>query len=159
MELEIEIDDNGAEEHFVAMADRAMVYFVPLRKAAARVRKASRENFSTQGGSHGGWAPLDPEYAAWKTLNFPGAPMLVRTGALADSIDGVRGAPIDLTSDSLSVKLPEVFNKSGDNIAQFHQYGTWKMPSREIVVSPPGFAAATGRDVADYLMGADEVTY
>jgi phage gpG-like protein len=47
---------------------------------------AAREllkNFTTQGGhASGRWAPLSPRYARWKAKRYPGAPILVRTGAM-----------------------------------------------------------------------------
>jgi phage gpG-like protein len=48
---------------------------------------AQRKQFRSEGlyGS-GGWAPLSPRYAAWKARHYPGAPILVRTGDLRDSL-------------------------------------------------------------------------
>jgi len=38
------------------------------------------------------WAPLSDQYAAWKAKRFPGAPILVQTGALRRSMTS-EGAP------------------------------------------------------------------
>jgi len=54
---------------------------------------AERELFASEGRVGGpGWRPLNPEYAAWKARNFPGQPILQRTGALYSSLT-TRGAP------------------------------------------------------------------
>lgn len=45
------------------------------------------EQFDTEGGRAHGWAPLSPEYAAWKARFFPG-PILQRTGRMRDDFTG-----------------------------------------------------------------------
>lgn len=54
---------------------------------AGSFQTAQRRQFRSEGtyGS-GGWAPLSPRYAAWKARNYPGAPILVRTGDLRASL-------------------------------------------------------------------------
>jgi phage gpG-like protein len=51
------------------------------------LRKISEEQFAFEGrGKSGAWQPLSPKYAAWKEKNYPGSPILQRTGALQLSL-------------------------------------------------------------------------
>lgn len=36
----------------------------------------------------GSWEPLSEEYAAWKAVHYPGAPLMVLTGDLGESMHG-----------------------------------------------------------------------
>jgi hypothetical protein len=54
---------------------------------ADRFLDIEERQFATQGAyGSGGWSPLSPKYAAWKARHYPGAPILVRTGELRDSL-------------------------------------------------------------------------
>lgn len=78
------------------------------------------------GGPAGPFAPLSAKYAAWKERNFPGQPILRRTGAMAAALteSGAPGARRDVSGDSLT------FGTSGVPYASFHQTGTRRMPTR-----------------------------
>lgn len=83
--------------------------------------------FDAEGaGPTGAWAQLSPPYARWKEANFPGQPILVRTGALRAALTegGAPGALRDVSSDSLA------FGTAGVPYASYHQTGTGRMPSR-----------------------------
>jgi phage gpG-like protein len=58
-------------------------------RIAVAFRALERTWFRTRG--EGSWPALDPVYAAWKAVHFPGKPMMVREGKLYDSLakDGV----------------------------------------------------------------------
>ena len=98
--------------------------------------RASAEQFDSIG-SRGGqqWRPLSPRYAKWKELNYPGQPILVRTGALRESLtrSGANGNVAN---------FQPLFAEYGTSIryAKFHQRGTRRMPAR-----PP--FAPTARDI------------
>lgn len=145
--IHISVDDGGLQEKLLGMSARAKNYYVPLRASGERVKEMARANFVSEGGASGGWAPLQPEYAAWKARNYGPLPILVRTGALAESIVGARGVPVEVDSHKMDVRLPEI------KYAKFHQYGTREMPARPLVMTPPGFAVLAAKDVKDYLMG------
>ena len=84
--------------------------------------------FNTQG-SHGGsgWPPLSPNYAAWKAKNYPGAPILVRSGLLRESLEKNNAYSIvDIQPKSMNIG-------SRVNYAIFHQQGTRKLPQRKII--------------------------
>jgi phage gpG-like protein len=56
------------------------------RYVAPKLYRDIQDNFESEGGSVGGWAPLSPAYAAWKAKKYPGRPILVRSGALKRSL-------------------------------------------------------------------------
>lgn len=57
-----------------------------MGEAARIIKKESTKNFILKGS--GKYPPLSPAYRKHKQLFFPGAPILVRTGRLRDSIIG-----------------------------------------------------------------------
>jgi phage gpG-like protein len=53
----------------------------------------------------GAWAPLSRAYARWKARNYPGAPILTRTGALRRSLTAPNapGSRTIITKESLTI--------------------------------------------------------
>jgi len=109
------------------------------------------ENFLTNGLRVGGWAPLDAEYAAWKSRNYPGQPPMIASGSLFASLRNLRGPgnEIDRKSATFGTKI---------KYAKFHQYGTTKMPKREVIYEPTDFQDEWGEKIARYIRdGADGI--
>lgn len=75
------------------------------------------------------WQPLSERYAAWKEVNFPGQPILVRTGALRESMTK-RGAEGNIT---LISGAAAVFG-SRIPYGGFHDEGTSRMPMRNFSI-------------------------
>lgn len=90
-----------------------------FRRISNDFKKVQRKKFS--GGAH--WAPLSHEYAGWKSLHFPGKPILVATGALKDSLTGGSGYIEKIGDHDLELG-------TSDPKAEHHEYGTHKMPAR-----------------------------
>lgn len=91
--------------------------------------RSQSQNFGSGGGMYGYWRPLSVEYASWKAVNFPGAPILTRTGRLRDS----------LTNRPLGVE--HIDNKrmvlgTAVEYAGYHQHGTRRMPQRKLINEP-----------------------
>ena len=64
----------------------------PLLAAFAELfKKDMQEQFGSEGGNSGGWAPLTPAYEAWKADHYPGRPIGVLTGALSAAMTGGSG--------------------------------------------------------------------
>lgn len=101
-------------------------------------------NFTSQGLPVGGWAPLDAEYASWKSVRYPGAPPMVQTGKLFNSLSSLRGNPNEIHP------MRAVF---GTDIewAKFHQMGTNKMAKRQIVFEPVEAGVRWGDWAAEYM--------
>lgn len=132
MRVIIDIDVEGIEEtrdDLEDMADRGEDFRPVFRKVADDLAKSWSENFTAQGLLVGGWKTLDAQYAAWKSRNVPGAPPMIRSGNLFRSISEGRGVAIEIDKKSA------VFGTKVE-YAKFHQYGTTKMPKRQIVFVP-----------------------
>ncbi len=52
-----------------------------------------QKNWASEGGLVGGWAALEPTYAAWKARNFPGRGILVLKKTLRVSLTWANGRP------------------------------------------------------------------
>jgi len=129
--VNIRIDEDGlddAQDKLKKIKRRQRNLEPALKKAGLSLRKYMAENYTTQGLLVGGWAPLNPKYAAWKATHFPGAPPMVRTGALFSSV-AIVGPEID-AHDTWATYSTNV------QYAKFHQYGTTKMPKREVLFAP-----------------------
>jgi len=108
--------------------------------AREELRKTYIDHFLSNGG--GTWKPLDPEYGSWKASRYPGAPTLIRTGGLFESVSKLE---IDEIND-----MSARFGTNAE-VAKFHQYGTWSMPKREIIFEPPMFAKKLAKKIANHV--------
>jgi phage gpG-like protein len=143
--ISIEVDAKRAIARLVAMKQRIHA-FEPLFLYAKQIlRLANAANFSANGLPSGSaWAPLSPEYRAWKALHFPGAPKMVRSGALFNSLVNLAGPENTIRPTSAEF---------GTNVeyAKFHQYGTTRMPRRKLVFDPIGFSKDLAQRSATYV--------
>lgn len=82
----------------------------------------------------GNWAWLSPKYRAWKAVHYPGAPILVRTGEMRES---VRWYGTNLGPGGLFDPHPS-YVIAGTTIpyAKYHQTGTKHMPARPFLPPP-----------------------
>lgn len=83
--------------------------------------------FQTQG-TPNRWAPLSPKYALWKSIHFPGMPLLQRTQRMKRGFRW-EAKPrslriINRVTAGQSVRIPRW---------RFHQDGTSKMPARQML--------------------------
>ena len=82
--------------------------------------------FRTQGG--GKWPRLNPQYAAWKSRNYPGAPILVRTGQYLAAATNP-GAPHNVVETG---KDYIEFGVTGLGYAVSHEEGRGRLPERPV---------------------------
>lgn len=144
IEIKIEIENLDEVKNDLQNIKKRMKDLRPIwPKANQSLKKYMIENFTAQGLPSGGWRPLDAQYGSWKAANFPGAPLLVRTGGLFSQI--MRGPDLDGNLKSAS------FAFSGE-IAKFHQYGTTKMPARKILFSPEIWEKEVSEMIQDYII-------
>ena len=102
----------------------------PLFEAMAdEFAKVQAANFGSGGGMHGYWQPLSPEYAAWKEANYPGQPILTRTGELRDEMSS-RPFGVEVIDSKRMVVGTAL------SYATFHQQGGGNLPQRRII-NPP----------------------
>lgn len=132
------------QAHLDGIARRAQDFTPVFLWAQDELRRANAKNFSSNGLPVGGWAPLSPPYAAWKAAHGGGPPMQ-RTGRLFRSLVSLSGPPNTITP---------MWARFGTEVdyAGFHQYGTRKMPKREVVYEPFGFAADLADRARDHLV-------
>ena len=149
--VDIDWDPSEMRDHVTDMDDRADNFRPVFRRMREYFEENWGENFLTNGLRVGGWAPLDAEYAAWKSRNYPGQPPMVASGSLFASLRNLRGpgSEIDRKSATFGTKI---------KYAKFHQYGTTKMPKREVIYEPTDFRDEWGEKIARYIRdGADGI--
>ena len=144
--IHVKIDADKAERFLKGMSKRSSNLKPVFHWAQRELEKANAENFTASGLPSGGWAPLSASYSAWKLSHFPGDPIMVRgNGKLFRSL-------ADLNN---SVKvINDMSAEFGTSVeyAQFHQYGTTKMPARKLVFEPVGFSEELGRQIEQHIV-------
>lgn len=142
--ITIKIDGLDEMKDNLENIDKRMKDLRPVwQKANASLKSYLISNFTAQGLPSGGWKPLDPEYGSWKVANYPGAPMLVKTGGLFSRI--AQGPDLD------GGRRGATFSFGGE-IAKFHQYGTTKMPARKIIFAPEIWVEEVAGMISEYIV-------
>lgn len=147
MYVDVDIDVKGiakTQARLTGMMLRSKTFEPIFIKAKARLALSNAANFTSNGLPVGGWAPLDPQYAAYKMARFPGRPPLVGDGTLFRSVTA-------MTAGISSVSPTKAEFGTNVEYAKFHQYGTRKMPKRKIIFEPQGFARETASDAVRYI--------
>lgn len=140
MRVQIHVDTSDAENALDSFQEAVKDLRPVFRKAEKDLSDIYTKHFTSNGS--GGWKPLDAEYGAWKSANYPGRPTLVQSGGLFRTIRKFSVRNINKTSASFGTDA---------KVAKFHQYGTWSMPKREIIFEPPFFAKKLAQDIADHI--------
>lgn len=148
MEINLKIDIGNLDRQLEKMALRAGTMLPLAPEAQNKIRIANIENFASNGLPSGGWSPLDVQYAAWKAVRYPGAPPMVRSGKLFSSLANLNNTATKLTKDSFEFGTTVSY-------AKFHQTGTSKMPKRQVVFVPRGFAEWLGSAYAKWVVEGD----
>lgn len=148
MEIDIDCDALKALNKLETIATRMQTIEPLFPKAKQYMRQANVSNFATNGLPVGGWAPLKPDYDRWKSSKFPGEPTLVRTGKLFRHLSSLNGPA------NRGKNLEMTFGLSPNEVkyAKFHQFGTSKMPKRQIIFAPPLFAKWLSDQYGDWFM-------
>lgn len=148
LRITINVDADKPNRRLVGM-NRRMNNFKPIfRWAFKELQLAHRLNFQSRGAVGGSvWAPLDPEYAAWKLENYGANGILVRTGDLQRSLtfDNARGAVREIRRRGarFGTKIP---------YAKFHQRGTTNMPERPPIVNPEILQSRLAERMGQYII-------
>lgn len=145
------LGDLAARQNLKKMANRAEDFRPVFKFARELIRRANAENFAQAGLPVGGWAPLDAEYGSWKSANFPGTPPMIRSGKLFQDLVTLRGAENVVSRN---------YAQFGTSIeyAKFHQYGTRKMPKRQILFEPAGFAEEVTAYARKYIIDGETIS-
>jgi len=95
----------------------------PLENSARFMQQQAIANFAAQGSLlSGGWQPLKKSTIQRKAKQWPGAPMMVRTGLLKRSFE-IKGPRIEKDSGEIEVYNPVFYAKE-------HQEGRARLPQR-----------------------------
>lgn len=148
LRITIKVDDSGPQRRLRGMTRRMRNFKPVFRWAFKELQLAHRLNFQSKGAVGGQvWAPLDPEYAAWKLENYGANGILVRTGDLQRSLtfDNARGAVREIrrTKARFGTSIP---------YARFHQTGTRNMPERPPIVNPEVLQSRLADRMATYIV-------
>lgn len=124
MKLNVDVDISDALAELGGVAARAANVRPVMERARARAEQLEASIFASQGGAVGGWAPLSPQYAAWKAVAW-GTPMMVQTGELLEDLTNFHGPGSDVDADGAKFAV-------NAKHAKFHQHGTRYMPARQL---------------------------
>lgn len=141
---------DGTMERLVAAFERAGAelrdfgrYLWP--RLTPVLEEAERQQFEAEGrGVTGAWKPLSSQYEEWKRKNYPGRPILQRTGAMYEGLTA-SDSPFsarEANGDSYS------FGTRGVTYASYHQTGTHRMPARQPFDFDSGFESELTRIAA-----------
>lgn len=149
-ELTVKVDASHAKQKLRHIAAKTQDFSVTLEKQRTYLSKAFMLNANTEGSLVGGWPPEKGPGSFGKKAPAPfkaaeAMPAyLFRTGALMESFVTLRG-------EDAIIKTHEAAFGTSVPYAKFHQFGTEKMPKREIIFQPPAFLAKFADDVRRHL--------
>lgn len=138
--VDVKYDPDKADS-LIKKIEKAATHLKPVFKEAREDLREIYTNHFLSNGS-GTWEPLDAEYGSWKSSRYPGAPTLIQSGRLFQSVSKLEASKIDNMHASFGTNV---------EIAKFHQYGTYSMPKREIIFEPPMFAIKLAEKIGDYI--------
>ena len=114
--------------------NRTEGFVVDMRNFAAGLSaefyKAETEQFESEGqrGASGKWAPLQPAYAKYKAINFPGKGILQREGTLKASLTSREAFDAIFT-----VSRDEIVLGTKVPYAMAHQRGRGRLRARPVI--------------------------
>lgn len=149
--ITVDFDDDSYKDTLDGMQKRARNFKPVMEDIRDELRLTWTKNFTANGLAVGGWKPLDAEYGAWKAVHFPGAPPLIQTGHLFQAIASLRGNMVEINRDGARFNLPDVRH------AKFHQYGTTKMPKRELMFEPRGRQRPWTKMMKEHVLGKRDI--
>jgi phage gpG-like protein len=101
-----------------------------FKKIGDDFRETEEKIFNGQGayGSRGRWSELTPLYRNWKSVNYPGKPILQMTGSLKNSLTKKTSGHVEIiTKNSITLG-------STNPTFIYHQKGTRKMRARPPII-------------------------
>ena len=144
IQIDIDFNPDDLVDALDGMRKKAKDFGPVFEKIRDELEAVWSNNFMTNGLPSGGWAPLDPGYASWKSVNFPGMPPMIRSGRFFSSLGNLRGTVNIIRDKKATFGTPVKY-------AEFHQYGTTKMPVRRVVFEPLGSSKVWAGWAADHI--------
>lgn len=107
----------------------------PFNLIAKDFYNTQKSTFSAEGAHEGKkkWARLSPEYERWKQREYPGTKILVLVGGLKKAATSPRAKGSVFNLGPKRLEMGVNIKVGGWNLAALHQFGTRKMPAREVV--------------------------
>jgi phage gpG-like protein len=145
MRIKIDVRADSTLKHLREMEARSKNFRAVFMWAKRYLERANSANFAASGLPVGGWSPLDARYAAWKSVNFPGRPMMQQSGKLFNSLRNL---------DNPAMRINNTTAEFGTIVeyAKFHQYGTNRMDKRKIVYEPVRFTQEFGEKAMKHII-------
>lgn len=148
--IEVEVEGTGEAKRRLDAFAAAVADLRPFFEAEGEVfRERTDRQFRSEGALLGGWAALVPWYEAYKERVRPGRRILVFDGDLRRSMVEP-GAEHNINR----IGPRRAAFGSDDFKAQFHEYGTRKMPRRQMIVWRSSDRAEMEERLAAYLQEA-----
>jgi phage gpG-like protein len=152
MSLRLTFDVNPDERQIGRVFSRFAEYATDMREAWDDIEQdfieGERRQFASQGRSgSGGWAPLNPRYAAYKRKKYGSRGILVATGRLRSAAIG--GSELRRRKEKKLLEL-EITTP----YARFHQAGTSRMPQRRVIELTTAQKRTWGKIVQKHLVEA-----
>ena len=117
--------DRNYSRGFYALASAVEDMTPVFERIASDIRDTVQSQFMTEGAAAGNpWAPLSPDYGAWKDAHYPGMPLLVRTGQMRHEL---------LDPSAFMVGKQSLRYEPVSDIVIYHQFGTRHMPRRKVL--------------------------
>lgn len=147
------------ERAFIAYEHELGDMTEPFSHVRDLLRQGAIEQFNTEGRhGAGGWQQLNPDYDKWKAANYPGKPILQRTGELRDQL--VDHGTIELGPDRLVWGVHEqARNEDGGRPAEYgarHQTGDTggrPVPQRKVIALRDDERRLIDREFVEWLNG------
>lgn len=110
------------------------------------IADAMTQQFATAGAAGGrAWAPLKPEYRAWKIRKGFSPEILIKTGEMRGTLVS---RPMDIEDyDKTSAEFG-----TKDQKASWHQRGAGNLPKREILFADKKMSRDVNAVLADYIL-------
>lgn len=87
LSLQLDIEGDRKLEQAISRLKEGFRDFRRVWPQVASVfHQSVRRQFDSLGAQSGGWRPLTESYAQWKAVEYPGQPVMRRTGALFQSL-------------------------------------------------------------------------
>lgn len=144
--IEVDIDADAVLDRLEKMKERSKKMKPVFFWAKRELELKYAANFALNGLPSGGWSPLSPKYASWKSARVPAAPLMVRSGRLFRSVTELEDSQVNVIRDNGAE-----FGTSVE-YAKFHQYGTSKMAKRRVIFTPVGFTHDLAGVIAKYII-------
>jgi hypothetical protein len=125
-----------------------------LERSVTRIQHAYSVIFKASGGHFGattGWPPLSPKYAKWKSRRAPGAPLLILTGKLRDSLTRKNAPGAIRVIDQKGLLFGTGVSVGKWNLYQIHSEGLPPVPRRDPTPSEEGVARIVYREILRHL--------